>query len=286
MNTKRPRETIVLALVKSSAIVITAILVVIFGYLIINGYKVINWNFLTQPPSQGMTKGGIHPAIVGSIYLMILTVIFNLPLGVLSAIYLSEYASLKNVRLVRAVRIATRMLAGVPSIVHGLLGLALFVMFLGLGFSLLSSSLTLSLLTLPTIIATSEEALRGVPNSYREAALALGATKWQSVRLAVLPYALPGIMTASILGLSRAAGETAPIMITGVAYYLPRLPSSLFDQFMALPYHIFTMSTQSPNPTLTKPITFGTVLVLLFLVLVMNGVAMYVRHRFYRIRRE
>jgi phosphate transport system permease protein len=141
-------------------------------------------------------------------------------------------------------------------------------------------------LTLPTIIATSEEALRSVPNSYREAALALGATKWQSVRLAVLPYALPGIMTASILGLSRAAGETAPIMITGVAYYLPRLPSSLFDQFMALPYHIFTMSTQSPNPTLTKPITFGTVLVLLFLVLIMNGVAMFARHRFYRIRRE
>jgi phosphate transport system permease protein len=232
-----------------------------------------------------MTEGGIHPAIVGSLYLMLLTVIFNLPLGILSAIYLSEYAKVENARIVRTIRIAARMLAGVPSIVYGLLGLGLFVLFLNLGFSLLSASLTLSLLTLPIIISASEEALRSVPLSYREAALALGATKWQTVKLAVLPYALPGIMTASILGLSRAAGETAPIMITGVAYYLPRIPSSIFDQFMALPYHIFAMSTQSPNPTLTMPITFGTVLVLLLIVLLMNTSAIYIRYRFSRTRR-
>jgi len=283
---KRPLERIVVALVKSSAIIVIGIVVVVFAYVIAKGYQVITLDFLTQPPRQGMTEGGIYPAIMGSVYLMILTVVFNLPLGVLSSIYLSEYAGTKNIRIVRAVRIATRMLAGVPSIVYGLLGLTLFVLFLNLGFSVLSSSLTLSLLTLPTIIATSEEALRSVPNTYREAALALGATRWQTVRLAVLPYALPGIMTASILGLSRAAGETAPIMITGVAYYLPRLPRSFLDQFMALPYHIFAMSTQSPNPTLTRPITFGTVIVLLLLVLVMNGFAIYVRYKFYRVKRE
>ncbi|WP_455364034.1 phosphate ABC transporter permease PstA [[Eubacterium] cellulosolvens] len=286
MSWKNIRESIVVALVKSSALIVTAIIVAIFGYLIINGYRILSWSFLTQSPVKGMTEGGIHPAIVGSLYLMTLTIIFNLPLGILSAIYLSEYARMENVKVVRAIRVAARMLAGVPSIVYGLLGLAIFVLFLDFGFSVLSASLTLSLLTLPIIIATSEEALRSVPISYREAALALGATKWQTVRHAVLPYALPGIMTASILGLSRAAGETAPIMITGVAYYLPRLPSSVFDQFMALPYHIFAMSTQSPNPVLTRPIQFGTILVLLMIVLLMNTFAIYIRYRFSKIKRE
>ncbi len=282
---KKVKEKIIVSIVKFSAVIITAIIILLFSYIIINGYKIISWEFLTQPPQKGMTEGGIHPAIVGSLYLMILTVIFNLPLGILSAIYLSEYAKVENAGIVRAIRIAARMLAGVPSIVYGLLGLGLFVLFLNWGFSLLSASLTLSLLTLPIIISASEEALRSVPLSYREAALALGATKWQTVKHAVLPYALPGIMTASILGLSRAAGETAPIMITGVAYYLPRIPSSIFNQFMALPYHIFAMSTQSPNPTLTMPITFGTVLVLLLIVLLMNTSAIYIRYRFSKMRR-
>ncbi|MEM4245957.1 MAG: phosphate ABC transporter permease PstA [Candidatus Bathyarchaeia archaeon] len=286
MKAKGYREALTLACLRTSAVIVAAIVVSIFGYLVINGYKAITWEFLTQPPMRGMTEGGIHPAIVGSAYLMALTIVFNMPLGVLSAIYLSEYARFENAKFVTAVRVATRMLAGVPSIVYGLLGLALFVLLLGFGFSIISASLTLSLLTLPVVIAASEEALRSVPTSYREGALALGATMWQTVRHAVLPYALPGIMTASILGISRAAGETAPLLMTGVAYYLPRLPSSVFDQFMALPYHVFSMSTQSPNPVVTRPIQFGTVLVLLLMVLLMNVAAIYIRYRSYRVRRE
>jgi len=281
---RRVREKIAFTFLRLSALLVLVVLVAILYYIVSNGIGVVNIGFLLKNPEEGMTRGGIFPAIVGTVYLVALTLLFALPLGVATAIYLSEYARGKNNRVVMIIKMATRILAGIPSIVYGLLGLGLFVLFLNLRFSILSASLTLSFLTVPIIIAASEEALESVPMSYREAALALGATKWQTIRSAVLPYALPGIMTGSILGLSRAAGETAPIMITGVAYYLPRLPTSLFDQFMALPFHIFTLSTQSSNPQLTRPLQFGTVFVLMALVLVMNLAAIVIRSRYSRLR--
>jgi len=281
---RRVREKIAFTFLRLSALLVLVVLVAILYYIVSNGIGVVNIGFLLRNPEEGMTRGGIFPAIVGTVYLVALTLLFALPLGVSTAIYLSEYARGKNDRVVMIIKMATRILAGIPSIVYGLLGLGLFVLFLNLRFSILSASLTLSFLTVPIIIAASEEALESVPMSYREAALALGATRWQTIRSAVLPYALPGIMTGSILGLSRAAGETAPIMITGVAYYLPRLPTSLFDQFMALPFHIFTLSTQSSNPQLTRPVQFGTVFVLMALVLVMNLAAIVIRSRYSRLR--
>jgi len=281
---RRVREKIAFTFLRLSALLVLVVLVAILYYIVSNGIGVVNIGFLLRNPEEGMTRGGIFPAIVGTVYLVALTLLFALPLGVSTAIYLSEYARGKNDRVVMIIKMATRILAGIPSIVYGLLGLGLFVLFLNLRFSILSASLTLSFLTVPIIIAASEEALESVPMSYREAALALGATRWQTIRSAVLPYALPGIMTGSILGLSRAAGETAPIMITGVAYYLPRLPTSLFDQFMALPFHIFTLSTQSSNPQLTRPVQFGTVFVLMVLVLVMNLAAIIIRSRYSRLR--
>jgi len=282
---RRVREKIAFTFLRLSALLVLVILIAILYYIVSNGVAVVNMNFLLKNPEKGMTGGGIFPAIVGTFYLIALTLLFALPLGVSTAVYLSEYARGKNDRVLTIIKVATRILAGIPSIVYGLLGLGLFVFVLNLRFSLLSASLTLSFLTVPIIIAASEEALESVPMSYREAALALGATKWQTVRSAVLPYALPGIMTGSILGLSRAAGETAPIMITGVAYYLPRLPASPFDQFMALPFHIFTLSTQSSNPQLTRPFQFGTVFVLMALVLLMNLVAIVIRNRYGKLRR-
>ena len=284
MISRRVREKIAFTFLRLSALLVLVVLVAILYYIVSNGIGVVNIGFLLKNPEEGMTRGGIFPAIVGTVYLVALTLLFALPLGVATAIYLSEYARGKNNRVVMIIKMATRILAGIPSIVYGLLGLGLFVLFLNLRFSILSASLTLSFLTVPIIIAASEEALESVPMSYREAALALGATRWQTIRSAVLPYALPGIMTGSILGLSRAAGETAPIMITGVAYYLPRLPTSLFDQFMALPFHIFTLSTQSSNPQLTRPVQFGTVFVLMALVLVMNLAAIVIRSRYSRLR--
>jgi len=281
---RRVREKIAFTFLRLSALLVLVVLVAILYYIVSNGIGVVSIGFLLRNPEEGMTRGGIFPAIVGTVYLVALTLLFALPLGVSTAIYLSEYARGKNDRVVMIIKMATRILAGIPSIVYGLLGLGLFVLFLNLRFSILSASLTLSFLTVPIIIAASEEALESVPMSYREAALALGATRWQTIRSAVLPYALPGIMTGSILGLSRAAGETAPIMITGVAYYLPRLPTSLFDQFMALPFHIFTLSTQSSNPQLTRPVQFGTVFVLMALVLVMNLAAIVIRSRYSRLR--
>jgi len=208
---------------------------------------------------------------------MSLTVIFAIPLGICAAIFLSEYTDKVDSRIIRVVRLAINNLAGVPSIVYGLLGLGLFVLFMNFRFSVLSASLTLSFLTLPVIIATSEEALRNVPREYREASLALGATKWETVRNVVLPSALPGILTACILGMSRAAGETAPLLMTGAAYYLPRFSGNIMRQFMALSTHIFYMATQSPNPDITRPIQYGTIAVLLIIVLSMNMAAILLR---------
>jgi phosphate transport system permease protein len=241
------------------------------------GGRVINWEFLTQPPRRGMTEGGIFPAIVGTFLVTMITAIIAIPLGLFAAIYLNEYA--RQGRLTRLIRLSIRNLAGVPSIVYGLFGVVLFVNILTFGTSVLSAGLTLGLLTLPWTITTSEEALKAVPNSFREGALALGATKWQAIRTNVLPYALPGMLTGAVLGLARAAGETAPIMFTGAAFYLPHLPRSLKDQFMALPYHLYIMATQHHAIVQVRPLAYGTAIVLLALVLGMNLTAIVIRYR-------
>ena len=247
------------------------------------GGGVLSWEFLSQPPRRGMTEGGIFPAIMGTFLVTIVTAILAIPFGMFAAIYLNEYA--KQSRLTRIIRLSIRNLSGVPSIVYGLFGVILFVNILRFGTSILSAGLTLGLLTLPWTITASEEALKTVPNSYREGALALGATKWQSIRTNVLPYAIPGMLTGTVLGLARAAGETAPILFTGAAFYLPYLPKSLSDQFMALPYHLYIMATQHHAIQQVRPLAYGTALVLIVLVLSLNMTAIVIRYRMRRKRR-
>ncbi len=256
------------------------VLVALLAHIAWQGWDVMGWEFLTQRPRKGMTQGGIFPAIAGTALVSLLTVAFSLPLGVGAAIYLAEYAP--EGRTTRWIRLAIRNLSGVPSIVYGLFGVVLFVDLLGLGTSLLSAGLTLGLLTLPWIITASEEALRAVPRAYRDGALALGATRWQAVRTVVLPPALPGILTGAILGLSRAAGETAPILFTGVAFYLPFVPEGLSDQFMALPYHLYILSTQHHAIEKVRPLAYGTALVLVALVFTLNLAAFTARSRMRR----
>jgi len=258
-------------------IVILPILGTLF-YILKNGISAINWEFLTQPPRNGMKEGGIFPAIIGTIYLIIGTMVFSLPLGILSAIYLTEYA--KDIFFTRLIKLAIVNLSGVPSIVYGLFGFALFVIFLKFGTSILAGCLTLAIMSLPVIITAAKEALEAVPQSFREISLSLGATKWQTIRYCVLPYAWGGILTGTILSLSRAAGETAPILFTVAAFYLPYLPRSIFDQVMALPYHLYAISTQVPN--IPKSISFGTALVLIGLVFVMNLISSVLRAYFRR----
>lgn len=248
----------------------------ILAVIIQKGLPAINWQFLLDIPRQGMRSGGIFPAIVGTIYLVLGAIIFALPIGVLAAIYLSEYA--KDTFLTRLIKLAIVNLAGVPSVVYGLFGLSIFVVFLKFGASILSGSLTLGIMILPLIITASREALESVPYSFREVSLSLGASKWQTIRHIVLPNAIPGILTGAILGLGRAAGETAPILFTVAAFYLPQLPHSIFDQVMALPYHLYVISTQVPN--VDEKIRYGTALVLLTLVLFMNLVAIIIRYQF------
>ncbi|MDO9573040.1 MAG: phosphate ABC transporter permease PstA [Candidatus Omnitrophota bacterium] len=258
----------------------TLLIVVPVGLIVViiiqKGLPAINWQFLSDIPRQGMRAGGIFPAIVGTIYLVIGAIIFALPIGLLSAIYLSEYS--KDNLLNRLIKLAIVNLAGVPSVVYGLFGLALFVIFFKFGASILSGSLTLGIMILPVIITTSREALESVPYSFREVSLSLGASKWQTIRHIVLPNAIPGILTGTILGLGRAAGETAPILFTVAAFYLPRLPNSIFDQAMALPYHLYVISTQVPN--VDEKMRYGTAFVLLALVLFMNLVAIIIRYKF------
>ena len=258
----------------------TLLIVVPVGLVVViiiqKGLPAINWQFLSDIPRQGMRAGGIFPAIVGTIYLVLGAIIFALPIGLLAAIYLSEYA--KDNLLTRLIKLAIVNLAGVPSVVYGLFGLALFVVFFKFGASIISGSLTLGIMILPVIITTSREALESVPYSFREVSLSLGASKWQTIRHIVLPNAIPGILTGTILGLGRAAGETAPILFTVAAFYLPRLPSSIFDQAMALPYHLYVISTQVPN--VDEKIRYGTAFVLLALVLIMNLVAIIIRYKF------
>ena len=247
------------------------------------GGGAINWEFLTKAPRRGMTEGGIFPAIVGTFLVTMVTAVLAIPLGMFAAIYLNEYA--RQSRLTRIIRLSIRNLSGVPSIVYGLFGVILFVNVLKFGTSILSAGLTLGLLTLPWTITASEEALKTIPNSYREGSLALGATKWQAIRTNVLPYATPGMLTGTVLGLARAAGETAPILFTGAAFYIPVLPKSLGDQFMALPYHLYVMATQHHAITQVRPLAYGTALVLIAFVLGMNLTAVIIRYRLRRKRR-
>lgn len=245
------------------------------GYIIAKGAPAISWEFLSAAPSNGMREGGILPAIIGTLYLTLGTALFSVPLGVAAGIYIAEYA--QDNTWTRLIRIAIINLAGIPSVVYGLFGLGLFVIFLKFGTSILAASLTLSIMTLPVIISTTEEALRSVPNSFRVVSTSLGASRWQTIRKVILPQGLPGIITGIILGLERAAGETAPILFTGATFFLPELPHSIMDSTMALPYHIFVISTQVPGMPVS--IQYGTVLVLLVFVLGMNIVATIIRSR-------
>lgn len=249
--------------------------IVIVFYIFYQGAPAISWEFLTAMPSNGMKAGGLWPAIIGTFYLTLGTAVFSVPLGIAAAVYIAEYAP--NNRWTRLIRIAIINLAGIPSVVYGLFGLGLFVVFMKFGTSILAASLTLSIMTLPVIISTTEEALRSVPTSFRAVSISLGATRWQTIRRVVLPQALPGIITGVILGLERAAGETAPILFTGAAFFLPRLPHSPLDATMALPYHLFVISTQVPGMPIQ--IQYGTVLVLLLFVLIMNISATIIRSR-------
>jgi phosphate transport system permease protein len=246
--------------------------------IIAKGWSALSLNFLFTMPTEGMKAGGIFPALVGTVYLVVVAILFALPIGVLAAIYLSEYA--RDNLLTRLINLAIINLAGVSSVVFGLFGLSLFVVFLKFGVSIISGALTLGIMTLPVIITTTREALRSVPRSYREVSFSLGASRWQTVRHSVLPSAVPGILTGAILSVGRVAGETAPILFTVAAFYLPNLPHSLSDQAMALPYHLYIISTQIPG--IPENYRYGTALVLVGLVLIMNISATIIRARYRR----
>jgi len=260
------------------AVAITALaLFIIIYFMAANGWRAITWTFLTQAPRNAMTEGGILPCIVGTLALALGAMVFAFPIGIASAIFLNEYA--RPGKLLRFIRIGINNLAGVPSVVFGLFGLAFFVIYFNFGVSILSGSLTLGAMSLPVIIGTTEEALKSVPNTYREASLALGATKWQTIFRVVLPAALPGILTGGILGIGRAAGETAPIMFTAAVFFTPVLPASIFDKVMALPYHIYVLATAGTEIEATRPLQYGTALVLITLVLGLNLTAILYRSR-------
>ncbi len=261
--------------VRLSALIIAVAIGGFLVYIFVNGIGAISWEFLTQSPRDSMTKGGIMPAILGTFYLTAGAIVVALPLGVASAIYLSEYA--KGGTVIRIIRVGVNCLAGVPSIVFGLFGLGLFVVFLHFGSCILSGALTLGILILPTIIGASEEALKSVPQTFREASLGLGVSKWQTILRIVLPNALPGILTGSILGIGRAAGETAPIMFTAAAFFTAKLPASIFDEVMALPYHVYVLATAGTHIEETRHIQYGTVLVLVALVLGIDLIAIVIR---------
>ena len=277
---RQTSQKIAFALLTAASVVVVVPIVLVIIYIIVQGIAAINWEFLTAMPRSGMREGGILPAIVGTVVLTCGTAIASIPLAIGAAIYLAEYA--RDTWLTRLIRLAIINLAGIPSVVYGLFGLGLFVLFLHLGTSLIAGSLTLGLMTLPVVISTAEEAILAVPQSFRVVSISLGGTRWQTIRHQVLPQALPGILTGIILGLERAAGETAPILFTVAAFYLPRLPHSPFDQTMALPYHLYVISTQVPGMPID--IQYGTALVLLVLVLSMNVVATLIRSRFRRRR--
>lgn len=257
---------------------VVAILFVILGFIIIKGGSVISWDFLTKAPEEGMTKGGIFPAIVGTFYLIVGSSIISFPIGIMSGIYMNEYAT--NGKVVRFIRIMTNNLSGVPSVVFGLFGMSLFVNALGWGDSIIAGSFTLALMSLPLIIRTTEEALKSIDDSFRHGSLALGATKLQTIRRVVLPMAFPNIITGLILSVGRVSGETAPILFTVAAYFLPQLPESIFDQCMALPYHLYVISTSGTDIEASRGMAYGTALVLIAIVLVVNLLANLLRNYF------
>ena len=273
MNAAKVREKIAFTILGLITLLIVLPIILTILYVVKNGAGAVSWEFISQSPRHGMREGGIFPAIIGTIVLIIGTMLFSLPLGILSAIYLVEYA--KDNLFTRLIKLSVVNLSGIPSIVYGLFGFTLFVVFLKFGTSILAGSLTLAIMSLPVIITATKEALESVPFTYREISLSLGATKWQTIRYCVLPYSIPGILTGTVLSLSRAAGETAPILFTVAAFYLPRLPHSVFDQVMALPYHLYVISTQVPNMPLS--LSFATGLVLIGLVFLMNLVSIILR---------
>jgi phosphate transport system permease protein len=270
---RQQSQRLAVAIITGVAVLVFVPVVAIIGYLILSGIGAINWEFLTAMPRGGMKEGGIMPAIVGTLILTMGTALVSMPVSILAAIYLAEYA--RDNRLTRTIRMAIVNLAGIPSIVYGLFGLGAFVLAAGFGTSIIAGSLTLGIMTMPVVISTAEEAIHAVPQQFRTVSLSLGASKWQTIRHQVLPHALPGMLTGMILGLSRAAGETAPILFTVAAFYVPTLPTSIFDQTMALPYHLYVIATQVPGMPLS--IQYGTALVLLLITLTLTLLATAVR---------
>ncbi len=277
-KSKMLSEKIAFGLFRALSFVIVAVLFVILAFIAVKGIKVLDFDFITTPPEDGMKGGGIWPAIVGTFYLMIGSAVFAFPLGIMSGIYMHEYA--RSGRLVKFIRMMTNNLAGIPSIVFGLFGMSLFVNFFGFGDSILAGSLTLGLLALPLVIRTTEEALKAIPDSFREGSLALGASKLQTIHRVILPMAMPNVITGLILALGRVSGETAPILFTCAAYFLPQLPSSVFDQCMALPYHLYVLATSGTDMEKQIPIAYGTALVLVIIILVVNLIANALRSYF------
>jgi phosphate transport system permease protein len=280
LNPKLSQKLSYTVLFMATMLAIIPVLVITF-LIVKNGSSSISWEFLTSMPKNGMRAGGILPAIVGTFFIVLCAIIITLPIGVCAAIYLNEYA--KDNLLTRIIRLAIVNLAGVPSVVYGLFGLGIFVMFLKLGVSIIAGALTLSIMELPVIITTARGALNSVPHSFREASLSLGVSRWQTIRYVVLPNALPGILTGAILSIARISGETAPILFTAAVFYVPNLPSSIFDQVMTLPYHLYIVSTQIPN--MPKNIIYGTALVLMMMVLTMSFVAIFARVYFRKHRK-
>ena len=277
MDSRQLRQSLWFSIFGLLTLAVVAAIVVIFYRIGRDGLGVISWEFLTKPPRRNMTEGGIMPAIVGTFYVSVLTLVISVPVGMAGAIYLHEYAG--QSWLVRVIKLSIRNLSGVPSIVYGLFGLGLFAATFKLGTSLLTSALTLALMSLPWVITASEEALKAVPNGFREASFGLGATRWQTISRVVLPNAVPGMATGAILALARAAGETAPILLTGAAFFLPRLPRSPGDRFMALPYHLYILATQHTQIETVRPLAYGTALVLIAMVMLLNLVAIIWRYR-------
>ncbi len=275
---KRIQQQIMFWISRLISILIIGILFLILFFILKRGLPVITWNFFTEMPTQGMTQGGIYPAIIGSLYLVFGSMLIAFPIGVLSGIYVNEYA--REGKMKRFIKMMTNNLAGIPSIVFGLFGMALFVNKLNFGASILAGSLTLALLALPLIIRTTEESLKAVDSTFRHASYALGASKLHTIRKVVMPIAFPNIITGLILGIGRVSGETAPILFTVAAYFLPKLPQSVFDQCMALPYHLYVISTSGTDLEASRPIAYGTAVVLIGIVFIVNLTANYLRHHF------
>ena len=277
---KRTSQKVAFGIFTLLSYLVVVILFLILGFIIIQGGKVISWDFLTEAPADGMTAGGIFPAIVGTLYLVLGSSLISFPIGIMSGIYMNEYAT--SGKIIRFIRIMTNNLSGVPSVVFGLFGMSLFVVTLGWGDSIIAGSFTLALMSLPLIIRTTEEALKSIDDSFRHGSLALGATKLQTIRRVVLPMAFPNIITGLILSIGRVSGETAPILFTVAAYFLPQLPGSIFDQCMALPYHLYVISTSGTDIEASRGMAYGTALVLIAIVLIVNLLANALRGYFAR----